>query len=197
MSGSRSRSAWPWVVAASVLAALLLCVEIVVGDWGLRTVEARALVAAVQASEQVMTDATDDFKRILDAAGSDPDQAAKEKMATELQAAAASAADRLRRTGEALVDLRIAPWNRRVETARRAYQAHNAAWQAYLDAGAQDPTTLFTAQPDIESTWNTVTQTLPAVVPAPDVLGLGAEVSTLITDGSASDDGGGSGGQSA
>ena len=189
------RSAWPWVIGGSILAAVALCFQLVVADWALRTVEAQALVADVQTSEQVMVDTTDAFKAIIESAGSNPDDAAKAKMAADLQAECTKQAARLRAAGQLFVDLRIAPWNRRLEIARQAYQAHNAAWQAYLDAGAVDPTSLFSSdQAAIESTWNTVKATLPEAVPVPDVLGLKKKVDTIITDGSADQSSDGSGG---
>ena len=167
---------------------------LIVGDWGMRTVEARALVADVQISEGVMKHTTDRFRVVIEAAGPSPDEAAKERMAADLQAVAADEAERLRAAGQLFVDLRIAPWNRRLETARQAYQAHNAAWQAYLDAGAADPSVLFTwDQTAISSTWETVTQTLPEAVPSPDIFDTGAKVEAIITDGSADDSGDGDG----
>lgn len=185
------------MVGGSILATIALCFQLLVADWALRTVEAQALVADVQKSEQVMVDTTDAFKAIIESGGSNPDDAAKAKMAADLQAECVKQAARLRATGQLFVDLRIAPWNRRVETARQAYQAHNAAWQAYLDAGAADPASLFSSdQADIESTWNAVKATLPEAVPVPDVLGLKKKVDAIITDGSAdqSSDGSGEGG---
>jgi hypothetical protein len=95
----------------------------------------------------------------------------------------------LRLAGAKVISLRLFPWQRAVWNAREAYVSHNAAWQAFFDDGAEDPQSLFTEHPDIESTWLTVVETLPLAVPRPDPYDLAERVNAIVVEGSESDSG--------
>jgi len=188
-SSPRRSLAWPWVLGASVIAALILVANLVVADWASRTGEVAQLVRDIKVSESVMTTSTDRMGKAIKAAGQSPSPEAQQKLLDDLQKISADSAADLRVAGQKIITLRLLPWQRPVWNAREAYVAHNAAWQAFFDGGAADPHTLFVEHPDIESTWAKVVETLPLAVPRPDPYDLAERVNAIVVDGSQSDSG--------
>jgi hypothetical protein len=188
-SSPRRSLAWPWVLGASVFAAVILVANLVAADWASRTGEVAQLVRDIKVSESVMTKATNHMSAAIEAAGESPTPAERQKLLDDLQKLSADSAVELRAAGQKIFDLRIFPWQRSVWTAREAYVSHNAAWQAFFDGGAADPESLFVEHPDIESTWLTVVETLPLAVPRPDPYDLAERINTVVVDGAESDSG--------
>jgi hypothetical protein len=188
-SSPRRSLAWPWVLGASLVAAVILVANLVVADWISRTGEVAQLVRDIKVSESVMTKATDGMSAAIEAAGESPTPEAQQKLLDDLRKISVDSSAELRLAGAKVISLRLFPWQRAVWNAREAYVSHNAAWQAFFDDGAEDPQSLFTEHPDIESTWLTVVETLPLAVPRPDPYDLAERVNAIVVEGSESDSG--------
>ena len=188
-SSPRRGPAWPWVLGACLVAAVILVANLVVADWASRTGEVAQLVRDISVSESVMTKASNHMADAIKAAGQSPTPAEQQKLLDDLRKISADSATELRVAGQKIITLRLFPWQRPVWNAREAYVAHNAAWQAFFDGGAADPQTLFVEHPDIESTWLTVVDLLPLAVPRPDPYDLAERINAIVVDGSQSDSG--------
>jgi hypothetical protein len=183
----------PLLVGGLLAAIGVLLLGWLVVDWGLRNAEMRALVTAIEGSEQAMSDTQVAVRAAFEPyAGQenlgDDDQ---EALRDELSQAAATGEAGVAAGGQAVAAIRILPWHGSLQAARDAYLAHNAAWQSYLSSAADDPTAFVQPQDAVNSTWATVQSTLPEALPAPALFGLADRVAAMVTDEEDGDGGGG------
>lgn len=178
-----SRRLWPWIVGGLALLIVTALTVIAVADWGARTLEMRALVRDIAASESAMAASNDEITALVEELGVATSAEQQQEILAKIGAAAGVRAGILQEAGDRVANLRIAPWHRAVADARTAYLAHNRAWQEYLRAGAADPRALFGEWPDIETTWEALKRPLRRAVPVPDVYELSGRLDELLRSG--------------
>jgi len=192
----RRRALWPWIITGVAILGIGALLVAAVADWGARTLEMRALVNDIEASETAMVVSNDEITALLEKLGTATTVEEQRAIIEEMGEIAGVRAEILRQAGDRVAGIRIAPWHRAVERARTAYLAHNRAWQEYLLAGAADPQALFDEWPNIASTWDALKGPLRRAVPVPDPWDLRGRVDLLLKDGDPppeEPDGGGAG----
>lgn len=181
----KRRGAGPWI--AAVLAVALLGIAVVVGDWYARTLEMDRLVAGIESSEAAMIEGMDQVRVALREDGV-ADGIAPET-GEELQQIADAAAAGVAAAATQIGDVVVQPWHEDVLAAREVYLAHNAAWQAFLAAAAEEPEQWFAQDESIETTWNAVGPALRTAVPTPALRDLDQRVAQILDDTGESEDG--------
>jgi hypothetical protein len=151
----RPRKWLPVVLGAVTFLLVLVAAGLVVGDAFARSVEMRALVTRVEASESAMGALQEDVQEIFaDYEGQTPlgdeDRAAVDE---RLMAAAAAGRDAIAAAGREVEAVRWLAWHREIGTAQDTYLAHNRAWVDYLDRAAQDPAEFGRPQDDVNTTF--------------------------------------------
>lgn len=164
----------PPVIGAVAFVAVLLGAGAVAGDWVKRSTEMRSLIAQIEVSEQAMEQTQ---QAIADAFAGFQSKAplSRDNRAAldELLKDAASAGLRdVTHAGELVASVQAMPWHADVLDARRAYLAHNHAWQVYLAAVAKDPSALGVKDDEVNSTFALTEAPLREAVPAPDLFDL-------------------------
>lgn len=175
------------MIGALALIVALIAVAALVGDWVTRNSEMDRLVGGIEQSEAAMLTAIEGVQAVLaeDSADEPSPQAAESltEVAAEGLAAVAAAA-------ELIEGLSIQPWHDDIENARVVYLEHNAAWQQFLAAAAEDHQEWFTNFRPIETTWDEVGPALRAAVPGVALWDVADRVEVILDEG----DGGGDGG---
>ena len=178
------RPVWPWVVGGAAVLVLMLAVAAVVGDWALRNVEMRSFVAAVESSEQAMSDTQAAVREAFapfegqESLGDADQEALRAALSDVARAGAVGVADGAR----AVESVRILPWHTALLDARTAYLEHNQAWQDYLTTAAEDPAEFVVPQAAVASTWDAAEPAVRSALPVPTLFGLSARVDAIFAD---------------
>ena len=180
-----ARTSWvhrrwvPWVAGLLAFALTLLIGGLLVVDSVWRSVEMRALIERVEASEAVMVALQDsaDLAFELHGAGSDPD-----KLDSELRNLASTAGPDIAAAGDRVAALPIAVWHTDIERARDAYLAHNRAWQEYMERASQSAAEFVAPQPLVNQTFFDAEAPFYRAVPVPDLFDLRQRVALIFAD---------------
>lgn len=181
----RRRRAAPWI--AAIAAVGLIAAAAAIGDWYARNLEMDQLVDGIESSEAAMIDAMNQVRVALGEDGV-ADGIAPET-GEELQQIATDAGEQVAAAASQIEDVTIQPWHEDVLTAQTLYLEHNAAWQDFLAAAAQEPQQWFVEYEPIETTWDAVGPPLRSAVPTPALRDLDQRVERILDDGGESEDG--------
>lgn len=178
----RPRRWLPIVLGAAAFVVVLAALGAVVGDWTVRNLEMRAVVAWIEVSEAAMGDLQAEVTSIAaEYEGRVPlDEADQAEIDAALTAVAAEGLARVTDAGDGVAGVRWLLWHPEVGAAQDAYLAHNRAWQAYLERAAKDPSEFARAQDDINSTFADAEDDLRDALPAPALFDLVDRVSTIF-----------------
>lgn len=174
------RHGWLWIApAAGFLLALVgtLTVGAAVGDWYLQNQEMGRLLNAVEASESAMGQTSTE---VLDAFAENLDAPALVPRLTDI---ALDGQGRVAVAGDAVAQVRILPWHRRLEAARSAYLAHNEAWQDYLARAVHDPIVFSEPQERVDATFRASEPLLQQALPLPAFQSLRQRVAAIFVEG--------------
>jgi hypothetical protein len=167
--------------------AAIITAAVVIGDWYARNLEMDELVDGIESSEAAMIEAMDQVRVALGEDGA-ADGIAPET-GEELQQIAADAGEEVAGAASQIEDVTIQPWHEDVRTAQALYLKHNAAWQDFLAAAAQEPQQWFVQYQPIETTWDAVGPALRTAVPTPALRDLDQRVERILDDGGESEEG--------
>lgn len=171
----------------------LVAIAVFVGAWlaigaafTARTVEMNNLLGAIEKSESAMEDTQtkiiDTIKPYSSGSLSNGD---REKLRRELAAVASEGRAQIEAAGTGVADVRVLPWDTKIEAAQAAYLAHNRAWVAYLTAAAKNPDELFKPQDQVNSTFEAAKRPLILAVTRFDPTGELQRVLKIYEEGSA------------
>jgi len=182
VQGHPSRRWLPYVAGAIAFVVVLVGLGAVVGDWGARNVEMRALITKIEASEDAMGTLQENVQGIFaeyEGAGSlsDEDRAAIDE---ELRAAAAAGRDAVAVAGDGVAGVRWLAWHRDVRDAQEAYLAHNRAWQDYLSRAAEDPAEFARPQSEVNETFMAAEDPIRSALPVPVLFDLVERVDVIF-----------------
>lgn len=171
--------------------AVLLGAGLVAVDWVKRSTEMRSLIAQIEVSEQAMEQTQQKFQDAVSgfqskAPLSEDNRAALDEL---LKDAAAAGLRDVTHAGELVASVQGMPWHADVLDARRAYLAHNRAWQVYLAAAAEDPSVLGVANGEVNSTFGLAEAPLREAVPEPDLFDLLPALDLIFAPPPATDNG--------
>lgn len=189
-SSSRRYPAWiPWVAGLAVFLLTLVAGGALAGDWLARNIQMRDLVTAIEGSEAAMGAVQDQIAAAFDdyAAKKKPTDAEKDAFDASLSNIAAAGASSIALAGDKVAQVKLLPWDVAVWNSRKAYLAHNLAWQDYLSAAALNPLELTKTQPAINDTFMAFEKTIMAAVPDPALFALKKRVAHLFIDQSPAD----------
>jgi hypothetical protein len=187
MAGVRRTPGW----LGPVLAVLVFFVVFISGglftaDWGVRNVEMRNLVSAVEASEAAMTTTQEQVSNAFapfDIGGPlTPEET--ELLRQQLTTIARDARVSIEQAGIAVAEVDVQPWHRAIKDAQLAYLVHNQAWVRYMEAAAQDPVEFINPQPLVNETFELAEPIMKRAVPQPPLFDLQARVAQIFIDGS-------------
>lgn len=158
------RSAWSKI--ATISFSILL--TILVLDFGVRTLEASKLVAAIENSEMIFETYNVETKDV--------------SMSLFVSISKSTAKD-VYSSGVRVDELRILPWHKKLSTARENYLGHNKAWYEYLSTiRIQDGDYVYEGFDQIGPTWIQVKYSLPGAIPSPDLLSLRDRTALILVD---------------
>lgn len=184
--GREPRKRWrgtPWLVAGIVLALLTGAAAVISVEFITRTVEMNSLVRAIERSEGAMVSVQDDVTAALEAFdGAEPTPEDREELRAELRDIAARGEQEILAAGIGVADVRVLPWHRSIEDARRAYLAHNEAWVAYMAAAAEDPAEMVRPQPLVNETFIAAEIPLYRAVPRFDPTDLTRRIAAIYAE---------------
>lgn len=172
----------PYAAGGAAFVLVLLVAGALVGDWGLRNGEMRALVTRIEASEAAMGALQGEIQSVLaeyqDAeALSVEDRAALDE---RLAQAAGAGRDAVAAAGAQVAALRWLSWHSEVGAAQDAYLAHNRAWQEYLSRAAEDPAEFAVEQTEVNDTFEAAEAPVRAAVPPLALFNLPARVDVIF-----------------
>ena len=176
-------SRWlPPVLGLLIFLITVVGLGLVSTDWVSRNLEMRALVSAVEDSEDAMQWTDDQVQSTIKQYGANGKLTDSEKKkAWDALSEAAYAGDfAISAAGEEVAGVAILPWHTDILNARSAYLAHNEAWRAYMKAATNDPTQLFKTQPDINSTFEAAQPYMEKAVPIPALFDLKDRVAIIF-----------------
>jgi len=182
---SRRYPAWiPWVAGLAAFLLSLVAGGALAGDWVARNIQMRDLVTAIEGSESAMGSVQDQISAAFDqyAAKKNPSNAEKDAFDASLSNIAAAGASSIALAGDKVAQVKLLPWDVAIWNSRRAYLAHNLAWQDYLSAAALNPLDLTKDQPAINDTFVAFEKTITAAVPDPALFELKKRVAHLFID---------------
>jgi hypothetical protein len=168
------RSRWPTI---AVVAAIVLVLGLILGDWVARNVETSNLLDRIERSEDEMGAAQESIRTASAGAGS------TEAKAEALEKAAALSRDQVAVAGEDVAAASFLPWHGSLVTAQAAYLDHNQAWVNYLDAGSRSAATLAASPLDIETTWQVAEVRIREAIPLIPFPGINARVDAIFEEG--------------
>lgn len=181
--GQVKLSRWlPPVLGLLVFLVTALGLGLVAADWASRNLEMRALVSAVEDSEDAMKWTDDQVQSTIKQYGSTGKlNAADKKKAWDALSEAAYAGEfAIGAAGDEVAGITVLPWHKDILNAQAAYVAHNQAWQAYMKTAIDDPTQLFQTQPDINSTFEAAQPLMEKAVPIPALFELKDRVAAIF-----------------
>lgn len=177
---------WVPIVSGSVAFVLALVFGgALMADWGIRNVEMRDLVSAIEDSEREMMQTQDDVTAALEpfeiGGALTPEET--EVLRGKLVEIAQDAETRIQSAGERVAGVRIQPWHRAISDAQLAYLVHNQAWVRYMAAAANDPIEFLNPQPLVNQTFVDAEPIMVKAVPIPPLFGLDQRVDQIFIDG--------------
>lgn len=174
-----------WTVSAIGLLFFTLANVAVVSELTVRSLEADALVSAVERSETAMKTTQADFDSVLSAYDTQNlTDEEREQLRTELSDVAARGEAAIAFAGAEVADVAILPWHGQLLAAREAYLAHNQAWVDYMAAAAEDPAEWFRPQPAVNDTFAEAKLPLVEAVPLFDLLDTLPRIELIYVTGS-------------
>lgn len=176
-------SRWlPPVLGFVVFLITVLGLGLIAADWTSRNLEMRALVSAVEDSEDAMKWTDDQVQSTIKQYGSNGklNTADKKKAWDALSEAAYAGEFAISAAGDEVAGVTVLPWHIDILNAQAAYLAHNQAWQAYMKAATDDPTQLFKTQPDINATFEAAQPLMEKAVPIPALFELKDRVAAIF-----------------
>lgn len=183
---AKKRPVWPAIWGA--VAAVVIVLGLLAGDWAIRTYEMSVLLNRIEASESVMISTQEQMGalRVPD----DPSQAERDRAKQMLESIAAEGREAVASAGREVAGVSFLPWHSSLIEAQDGYLAHNQAWVDYLERGSKDVTVLLSDDSAIESTWTASEKQVRAAMPSPSWAPLTDRVERIFTDEPV-DDGGG------
>ncbi len=176
-------SRWlPPVLGFVVFLITVFGLGLIAADWTSRNLEMRALVSAVEDSEDAMKWTDDQVQSTIKQYGSSGKlNAADKKKAWDALSEAAYAGEfAIGAGGDEVAGVTVLPWHKDILNAQAGYLAHNQAWQAYMKAATDDPTQLFKTQPNINSTFEAAQPLMEKAVPIPALFELKDRVAAIF-----------------
>lgn len=177
-SQPRKRPFWPAIWGA--VAAVVIVLGLLAGDWAVRSYEMSVLLSRIEASEAAMI-STQQQMRALDVPD-DPTQAERDRAEDALESAAAQGREAVASAGQEVAGVSFLPWHSALIEAQGSYLAHNAAWVDFLDRGSKDATELLSDDSAIESTWTASERQVREAMPTPSWAPLSDRVERIFTD---------------
>ena len=163
---------------AAVLFAVGVAGLLAAADWTARTGELGQLLDRIEASEQEMRAANDDFRALMAAGEPGGVQAPQTRLA--LVEHAESAQEAIAAAGLEVRDTPVLPWHNALRRAQQDYLAHNAAWVQHWQRVGQDPSQAFVEDLAIGVTWTEATDSVWAALPFPEPPGVAPRVHTIF-----------------
>lgn len=169
-------------IGIGAAALIVIGMALAVGDWLVRNMEMRALMATMEESEAAMATVQDDVRSIVLGVGltGEPSDADLLQLNTDLAAVALDGRDSVAVAGRAVEAVTVLPWHGEISEARDAYLAHNLAWQAYLSAAAELPTEFGRPQDQVNSTFDEAGPLIREAVPQPALFALPDQVDRVL-----------------
>lgn len=159
-------------------------------DWGVRSIEMRNLVTAVEASEDTMGEVQDRLREVFapfDIGGPlTPEET--DLLRSQLTAIAKDGKVAIERAGVVVAEVDVQPWHRAIVDAQLAYLVHNQAWVDYMAAAAEDPVEFINPQPLVDETFLIAEPIMKRAVPQPPLFDLDQRVAQIFIDGAPPED---------
>ena len=186
MAGVKRTPGWLGPVLAAVVFLLVLVAGgLFTADWGVRNVEMRNLVTAVEASEAAMTTTQEELSKAFapfDIGGPlTPEETSL--LRQQLTTIARDAQVSIEQAGIAVAEVDVQPWHRPIKDAQMAYLVHNQAWVKYMEAAAEDPVEFVNPQPLVNETFMLAEPIMKRAVPQPPLFNLDERVAKIFIDG--------------
>jgi hypothetical protein len=175
----------PFMAGAVVFVLALVFGGALMADWGLRNVEMRDLVSAIENSEREMMQTQDEVTAALQPfeVGGALTPEETDALRGKLVEIARGAETRIQSAGERVAEVRIQPWHRAISDAQLAYLVHNQAWVRYMAAAANDPIEFLNPQPLVNQTFLDAEPIMVKAVPIPPLFDLDKRVAQIFIDG--------------
>jgi hypothetical protein len=158
---------------------------LIAGDWGVRNIEMRNLVTAVEASEQAMQQTQDRVSEAFapfDIGGPlTPEETSL--LRDQLSGIAKDGKVAIEQAGVVVAEVDTQPWHRAIQEAQLAYLVHNQAWVDYLTAASEDPVEFVNPQPLVNETFALAEPIMKRAVPQPALFDLDQRVAQIFIDG--------------
>ena len=183
------RNTWIPLVAGAVAFLITLGIGGAVGtDWLTRNIEMDRLVTAIvesEASMGVVQERTAAVFDQLEAEGLEGTlaDAQSEAATAELARIAVDGADSIGAAGREIAAINILPWHTKIKAAQEAYLLHNYAWQAYMQAAAEDPVAFTVDQPLVNRTFQDAQEPLEEAISIVGLFDVEARVANIFIDG--------------
>jgi len=175
----------PFISGVAVFALALVFGGALLADWGLRNMEMRDLVSAIEDSEREMMQTQDEVTAALQPfeVGGALTPEETEALRGKLVEIARDAETRIQTAGERVAEVRIQPWHRAISDAQLAYLVHNQAWVRYMAAATNDPIEFLNPQPLVNQTFLDAEPIMVKAVPLPALFDLDQRVAQIFIDG--------------
>lgn len=174
-----------WALGIGALILLTVANIVAISDFTARTIEADALITAVERSETSMKVTQEEFAAVM--ATVDPESLTDQQRAalrTELTDLALKSQASIGLAGIGVADVSVLPWHTSITNARDVYLEHNSAWVDYMAAAAADPAEWFRPQAAVNDTFADARDPLIEAVPFVDVLQILARIELIYVSGS-------------
>lgn len=174
-----------WALGIGALILLTVANIVAISDFVARTIEADALITAVERSETSMKVTQEEFAAVM--ATVDPESLTDQQRAalrTELTDLALKSQASIGLAGIGVADVSVLPWHTSITNARDVYLEHNSAWVDYMAAAAADPAEWFRPQAAVNDTFADARDPLIEAVPFVDVLQILARIELIYVSGS-------------
>lgn len=173
-----------WALGIGALILLTVANIVAISDFAARTIEADALITAVERSETSMKVTQEEFAAVM--ATVDPESLTDQQRAalrTELTDLARKSQASIGLAGIGVADVSVLPWHTSITNARDVYLEHNSAWVDYMAAAAADPAEWFRPQAAVNDTFADARDPLIEAVPFVDVLQILARIELIYVSG--------------
>lgn len=173
-----------WALGIGTLILLTVANIVAISDFAARTIEADALITAVERSETSMKVTQEEFAAVM--ATVDPESLTDQQRAalrTELTELAQESQASIGLAGIGVADVSVLPWHTSITNARDVYLEHNSAWVDYMAAAAADPAEWFRPQAAVNDTFADARDPLIEAVPFVDVLQILARIELIYVSG--------------
>ena len=174
-----------WALGIGALVILTVANVLAITDFAARTIEADALITAVERSEASMMATQEEFATVMATVDRESltDQE-REALRTELTELAQESQESIGLAGIGVADVSVLPWHTSITNARDVYLEHNSAWVDYMAAAAADPAEWFRPQAAVNDTFADARVPLIEAVPLVDVLQTLARIEFIYVSGS-------------